>query len=278
MANYYGKQNRAYSVGQPLSGIFPAPIVVSGATNTPKTTDHAEVGQMWVNTTLDSFYVLTSDAGGTATWLPMSTASGAITGTQLTITPGPTSITGTIVFPSILNKVLVTNGTGTVSGTAATDGQVLVGSTGGAPAWTTITAGTGIVVTNGAGTVTISSPDSGITWESKAVNFAALSNYGYRITAAGVTATLPASPTIGDVVVITQDVASGTVLNVSPDAADTINWGGAALAAGVGLKTTALTTVGTGPTDQIGCYLEFVATSASNWNVAAVQGNWVPNA
>lgn len=46
---------------------------------------------------------------------------------------------------------------------AATNGQLLVGSTGGAPVAATLTAGSGISVTNGAGTITIAATGTGVT-------------------------------------------------------------------------------------------------------------------
>ena len=46
----------------------------------------------------------------------------------------------------------------------ATNGQLVIGSTGVDPVLATVTAGAGITVTNGAGSITISSPDSGIAW------------------------------------------------------------------------------------------------------------------
>ncbi len=66
------------------------------------------------------------------------------------------------------NSLLVGNSTGSISNLGlATNGQIPIGSTGAAPVLATITAGSNITVTNGAGTITIaasnSTPDSFIT-------------------------------------------------------------------------------------------------------------------
>ncbi len=55
------------------------------------------------------------------------------------------------------NRIAVTNAGGTALGTAAalTDGQLLMGSTGAAPVAAAITAGSGVTVTNGAGSISL---------------------------------------------------------------------------------------------------------------------------
>lgn len=58
------------------------------------------------------------------------------------------------------NKFMVSSGGAIVEAPALTDGQLYIGRTGNSPLATTITAGSGINVTNGSGTVTISSTDS----------------------------------------------------------------------------------------------------------------------
>ena len=44
----------------------------------------------------------------------------------------------------------------------ATDGQVIIGATGGSPAWNNITAGAGVSITNGANSITITVPGGGV--------------------------------------------------------------------------------------------------------------------
>ena len=66
-----------------------------------------------------------------------------------------TNISGVLTLPDQLNGVLVTDGTGIVSGLAGTDGQLLIGGSGLAPAFASVTAGPGIVITAGPNTLAI---------------------------------------------------------------------------------------------------------------------------
>lgn len=78
----------------------------------------------------------------------------------------------------------------------------------------TLTAGTGISISNGAGTITISSPDSGIAWSGIAgTTQAAAVNSGYIVqNASQTTITLPATAAIGDVVSVRGLGAAGWIL------------------------------------------------------------------
>ncbi|MFT2543135.1 hypothetical protein ACMWP9_34595, partial [Escherichia coli] len=63
------------------------------------------------------------------------------------------------------SATLVTNASGVPLMTASmTNGQVLIGSTGGTPTPATLIAGSGISISNGAGSITISGTGSGIGW------------------------------------------------------------------------------------------------------------------
>lgn len=61
----------------------------------------------------------------------------------------------TVSLTNVQGVLPVANG-GTGTGVPTTDGQVLVGATGGAPTNTALTAGPGISITNGPGSITIS--------------------------------------------------------------------------------------------------------------------------
>lgn len=85
-----------------------------------------------------------------------------------------------------------------------TNGQLLIGSTGADPIAANLTAGTGIVVTNTAGGITVSAPGgTGFTWNDVVTNTQALvSNNGY-VTDNGaslVTYTLPSTSNFGDII------------------------------------------------------------------------------
>jgi hypothetical protein len=82
-----------------------------------------------------------------------------------------------------------------------TNGQLIIGSTGVSPVAATLTAGSGISISNAAGSITISASSSVNSWVSTSGSFTAASDTGYYITGTS-TPTLPAAPTDGDYVVI----------------------------------------------------------------------------
>ena len=104
------KSTRAYGIGSPLQEVFPKPIVAQRA---PTAADVGyEIGQSWVDNSADASYVLTSVAGGSATW--SSTANPAINQAGLQSFDGSGTLNGrTITAGSPL--MTVTNGDG-VSG------------------------------------------------------------------------------------------------------------------------------------------------------------------
>lgn len=67
------KSARAYGIGSPFQNVFPKPLVAQRA---PLTTDVGyEVGQQWIDQPSDQAYILTSVAGGSATWALSSPGS-----------------------------------------------------------------------------------------------------------------------------------------------------------------------------------------------------------
>ena len=123
--------------------VFPEPIV---ATRNPNTNDVGEIGQIWINTTADDVWFLTS-VSGTATWV--SSAGGSPTFDAITVT-------GTVTFSGMSEGALVADSSGVISSLDGTDGQLLIAATaaGTAPAWATITSGDGsVVIAGGANTL-----------------------------------------------------------------------------------------------------------------------------
>lgn len=88
---------------------------------------------------------------GTTNQITVSASTGAVT---LSL---PASVTTTNLTLSGLaaNTLVYANASKQLTSVALTNGQLLIGSTGDAPVAATITAGTGISVSNGAGTITI---------------------------------------------------------------------------------------------------------------------------
>lgn len=96
--------------------------------------------------------------------------SGSITGTNVTIAGGNnittsgSSTTLTVGVSGTTNhSLLVGNSTGSLSSLGvAINGQIPIGSTGADPVLTTLTAGSGINITNGAGSITIATTGGGV--------------------------------------------------------------------------------------------------------------------
>lgn len=73
--------NIGYSFNQPLSSIFPSPIV---STRSPLSTDKAQIGTVWINKTLNDAWILTSVVSNAATWTSVGGGAGEFS--NLTVT------------------------------------------------------------------------------------------------------------------------------------------------------------------------------------------------
>ncbi len=111
---------------------------------------------------------------------------------------------------------------GTGTSTVPSAGQVLIGTTPGVYTPAAINSGTGILVANGSGSITISATGGGIGWVSAgSTPVTAVINTGYIVTdASTVTFTLPTTAAVGSVVRIAGNGAGGWILQ--PGAGQTI--------------------------------------------------------
>ena len=116
----------------------------------------------------------------------------------------------------------------------ATNGQLVVGSTGNTPVLAAISPGAGISVTNGAGTITVAAVGGGTTWTDVAgVSQAIVANNSYTANNAGlVTLTLPVAMAYGSVVEICGKGAGGWLL--AQQAGQTIFYGSSTTTPGAG--------------------------------------------
>ena len=130
------------------------------------------------------------------------------------------------------HDVLIGGASNGIGSIALTNGQLAIGSTGADPVAATISAGAGISVSPGAGSITISTTGGGMTWSVVAVATGMLVNNGYGSNAGGAVAfTLPAVSAIGDTLAIQGMQGSW---NVVQGAGQAIHIGSAVSATGAG--------------------------------------------
>ena len=188
------------------------------------------------NNALNAPIPFSLDNGGTGASLvasnggiPYSTASamaflaGTATASQMLMSgssSAPTWSTATWPSTTTANQILYSSATDTVTGLTSansavlattsagvpgfvgplTNGQLIVGSTGATPVAATLTAGSGITITNGAGTITISSPDISTNWVVVTGTTQNIANGTAYIAnnASQITFTLPTTAAVGD--------------------------------------------------------------------------------
>ena len=146
----------------------------------------------------------------------------------------------------------------------ATNGQLVVGSTGTTPVLATLTSSGGTVgITNGAGSINLEVSAEGLSWSEVdgAVGAPAVEQGYSFITGAG-SITLPTSPALGSTIVIQCNVASAV----------TITAGGTNI---IRLGATASSGGGTCTSTGIGNALTLTySTTNTVWIARGVQGNW----
>lgn len=164
------------------------------------------------------------------------------------------------------HNVLIGAASNGITNLALTNGQLAIGSTGADPSAATITAGSGVTVTNGAGSITIAASGGGLTWTVvTGTTQAAAVNNGYIANNAGlVTVTLPATSAVGDMVAVTG-INNATGWKVAQNAGNQIFFGTSSSTSGTGgsLASTATRDV---------VYLVCMTANAT-WNVVNSIGN-----
>lgn len=149
---------------------------------------HYPIGKRWYNKATEIEYILVGlnvvDGVVTGDWLPTATgvdtgiltltgnSGGAVSsdpsrninvvgdGTSINIigNTGTHTLTSNVILPAA--NSLLYSATSSIGGITLTNGQLPIGSTGVHPVAATLTAGTGISITNGAGSITIASDGS----------------------------------------------------------------------------------------------------------------------
>lgn len=153
-----------------------------------------------------------------------------------------------------------------ITSLALINGQLAIGNTGNDPSAATISAGSGVSVSNGAGTITISAVGGGLTWTVvTGTTQAAAVNNGYIANNAGlVTVTLPATSAVGDIVAVTG-INNATGWKVAQNAGNQIFFGSATTTAGTGGS---LASAATHDAVTLVCM-----TANANWQVISSIGN-----
>ncbi len=223
----------------------------------------------WLANSVTPGFVLTANSGAPPSWQAVS-ASGAITTINgnsgsatpssgiVTINGGTTGLTtsGSGSTLSLTGTLSVANG-GTSLATTPTNGQLLIGN---ATNYTlaTLTAGTGVSVSNGSGSITISATGGGLaTTPVAGTTQAMVANTQYLFNnAAATTGTLPTTgtSTIGDVIKVKG--ASAAPFIIQANTGQTITYGATA-------SSVAGTATSNAGTDSI----QLVYVSANTWSV-----------
>ena len=161
-----------------------------------------------------------------------STFANTYSASDLLYSNGANTVTGLATANS---AVLRTNGSGVPAWSSSmTNGQLLIGSTGGSPVVATLTAGTGISIANAAGSITISGSGGGYSWtEVTGTSQSMAVNNGYIANNAGlVTLTLPSVGVLGDTVIV-QGKGAG-LFRIAQNAGQTIHFGSSNTTTGAG--------------------------------------------
>lgn len=136
-------------------------VLLGNGTSAITATSELSNGQILIGSTGNAPVAATLTAGSNVT---ITNSAGGITIAATGIsTPVSVSNGGTGVTSLTSHGVLLGNGTSAVSASAEmSDGQVLIGRTGNTPVPATLTAGSGITITNSAGSVSIASSAAGV--------------------------------------------------------------------------------------------------------------------
>lgn len=270
----------------------PTTFTEDTGTATPSANNLNLLGSGSITTTGSGSTVTTSLTGLTNHAVLVGAGTSTITKVGPTATAGqvlqsagssadPVFSTATYPATTTISQILYSSATNVVSGLAttnrgvlttgttgvpvvialATDGQLIIGSTAGAPAAATLTAGTGISITNGSNSISIAANGAGFPWTDQGSSTTVASNHGYFVTG-NFAETLPAAPAQGDVVKITADTAS--VVTVTANTGQVIRLGSSVTASAGSIASTA-----------IGDTISLVyRTSGAAWIAESAIGNW----
>lgn len=184
--------------------------------------------------------------------------------------PLPVNAGGTDSTSFNINGAVISGSTTTSPLTSLTmsNGQLLIGATGAAPAVSTITAGAGISVVNGANSITISASTATVIWNNISASQALAADQGYFVDATGsaISLSLPATASVGDTIRVYKVDSSVNQVKITQGAGQFIQLGSSASTNGVTgyIETTAI-----GNTVELICQ-----TANTSFKVGSSMGNW----
>ncbi len=204
------KMFQVYGIGQALIPVLPPPLPFQNPPTSNQT--NYEIGQLVFTppTSPTAFYLY----GGGGNWVEIATGSGdvlSVTGTANQILASPTTgaVTLSLIGPYTpatytAHGVLIGEGTGSIVATAAaTNGQLLIGSTGADPAFGTLTTSTGVNFTSGAHSLAIDLKSGGYNINAASTGGTLVAQNSYVVTQAAQTSfALPATAAVGDMFLI----------------------------------------------------------------------------
>ncbi len=200
--------------------------------------------------------------------IEIATNAETLTGTATTLAVTPDDLTAKLGTQTLRGFGFGGGGSGTslTWSAAPTDGQIPIGFSGANPSLATLTAGSGISIVNGSGSITISSSATGgLVWsEVTGTSQAMAVNHGYILNnAALVTATIPATAAIGDIIAVVGKGAGGW--RIAQNGGDIIRIGSSNTTTGAGGRLDS--------TNQYDC-IELVCITANDvWTARSVIGN-----
>lgn len=153
--------------------------------------------------------ILMSGSNSAPSW-SLATYPAGIVAQSLLYASSANSISG---FSLLASSILGTDASSNLIQIGAlTNGQLVIGNTGGSPTRATLTAGTGITITNGAGSITVASngsPTPIVNQTTASVTMSANTVYMSSAGASLITYTLPATANIGDMFEINGSSTGG---------------------------------------------------------------------
>lgn len=230
VGNAADSDNEVYSTIGQIINAYPALTSIGGLTTVADRMIYTTASNTYATSVLTAYARTLLDDVDAAT----ARATLGLEAAALLAVPIPADAGGSGVVSPTAKALLIGQGASPFTSLALTNGQLAIGSTGADPVAANLSAGPGISIANGAGTITISGTGSGIGWtEVTGTTQAMTADSGYIANnAALVTFTLPATAAVGTALSIIGKGAGGWL--IAQNASQIIQVGSVGSTAGVG--------------------------------------------